>query len=67
MTFVGKDVLVLKRHNGQVHLSKEGVLLDKPVLDVVATDGERGMLVITSVGSTVVVYFTATDNMMVKQ
>ncbi|HEX9846507.1 MAG TPA: PQQ-dependent sugar dehydrogenase [Candidatus Nitrosotenuis sp.] len=62
MTFVGDDILVLQRYNGQVRLVHDGVLQDKPVLDVsVAKDGERGMLGITSIGSTVYVYFTAAD------
>ncbi len=62
MTFVGDDVLVLQRYNGQVRLVHDGVLQDRPVLDVsVAKDGERGMLGITSIGSTVYVYFTAAD------
>jgi glucose/arabinose dehydrogenase len=62
MTFVEDDILVLQRHNGQVRLVRDGILQDKPVLDVaVARDGERGMLGITSAGSTVYVYFTAAD------
>lgn len=63
MTFVGDDVLVLQRYNGQVRLVRDGFLEAKPVLDVaVASDGERGMLGITSVGNTVYVYFTAADS-----
>ncbi len=62
MTFVGDDILVLQRYTGQVRLVHDGVLQEKPVLDVaIAKDGERGMLGITSVGSTVYVYFTASD------
>ncbi len=62
MTFVGDDILVLQRYDGLVRLVRDGVLQDKPVLDVsVAKDGERGMLGITSIGSTVYVYFTAAD------
>ena len=62
MTFVEDDILVLQRYNGQVRLVRDGILQDKPVLDVaVARDGERGMLGITSAGSTVYVYFTAAD------
>ncbi|MGI0003720.1 MAG: PQQ-dependent sugar dehydrogenase [Candidatus Nitrosotenuis sp.] len=62
MTFVGDDILVLQRYNGQVRLVRDGILQEKPVLDVaVARDGERGMLGITSVDSTVYVYFTASD------
>lgn len=63
MTFVGDDILVLQRSNGQVRLVRDGILQDRPVLDVaVAKDGERGMLGITSVGNTVYVYFTAANN-----
>jgi glucose/arabinose dehydrogenase len=62
MTFVGDDILVLQRYDGLVRLVRDGDLQDKPVLDVsVAKDGERGMLGITSIGSTVYVYFTASD------
>ena len=42
MTFVGDDILVLQRYNGQVRLVQDGILQDKPVLDVsVARDGDR--------------------------
>jgi glucose/arabinose dehydrogenase len=62
MTFVGDDILVLQRYNGQVRLVQDGILQERPVLDVaVAKDGERGMLGITSIGPTVYVYFTASD------
>jgi glucose/arabinose dehydrogenase len=62
MTFVGDDILILQRYNGQVRLVHDGVLQDRPVLDVeVARDGERGMLGITSVGNTVYVYYTAAE------
>ena len=62
MTFVGNDILVLQRYDGLVRLVRDGVLQDRPVLDVaVARDGERGMLGITSIGTTVYVYFTASD------
>lgn len=60
MTFIGNDILVLQRYDGLVRLVRDGALQDKPVLDVsVAKDGERGMLGITSVGTTVYVYYTA--------
>jgi glucose/arabinose dehydrogenase len=60
MTFIGDDILVLQRYDGQVRLVRDGALQDKPVLDVsVAKDGERGMLGITSIGNTVYVYYTA--------
>ncbi|WP_320415812.1 PQQ-dependent sugar dehydrogenase [Candidatus Nitrosotenuis cloacae] len=62
MAFVGDDILVLQRYNGQVRLIQDGIMQDRPVLDVsVAKDGERGMLGITTVGSTVYIYFTASD------
>lgn len=62
MTFVGNDILVLQRYDGLVRLIRDGSLQDRPVLDVaVARDGERGMLGITSIGTTVYVYFTASD------
>jgi glucose/arabinose dehydrogenase len=62
MTFVGNDILVLQRYDGLVRLIRDGILQDRPVLDVaVARDGERGMLGITSIGTTVYVYFTASD------
>lgn len=60
MTFIGNDILVLQRYDGLVRLVRDGALQDKPVLDVsVAKDGERGMLGITSIGTTVYVYYTA--------
>ena len=45
MAFVGEDILVLQRTDGQVHLVKDGVLQEKPVLDEsVNSAGEQGML-----------------------
>lgn len=62
MTFVGNDILVLQKSDGQVRLIRNGVLQPNPVLDVsVASDAERGMLGIVSSGSTVYVYFTESD------
>ncbi|MEJ2260730.1 MAG: PQQ-dependent sugar dehydrogenase [Nitrosopumilaceae archaeon] len=59
MTFVGDDILILQKVNGQVRLIQDGVLQEKPVLDVnVDFIGEKGMLGITSVGSSVYLYFT---------
>jgi glucose/arabinose dehydrogenase len=59
MTFVGEDILILQKDNGQVRLIQDGVLQEKPVLDVnVDFIGEKGMLGITSVGSSVYLYFT---------
>lgn len=62
MTFVGNDILVLQKTDGQVRLIRDGILQPNPVLDVsVASDAERGMLGIASSGSTVYVYFTESD------
>ncbi len=62
MTFVGDDILILQRYDGHVRLIRDGILQDKPVLDVsVAKDGERGLLGVTSIDSTVYLYFTAAN------
>lgn len=62
MAFVGNDILVLQKINGQVHLIRDTVLQGEPVLDVeVASDAERGMLGITSIGNTVYLYFTEAE------
>jgi len=62
MAFVGNDILVLQKSDGQVRLVRNGVLQPDPVLDVsVASDAERGMLGIVSSGSTVYLYFTESD------
>ena len=59
MTFVEDDILILQKSDGMVRLIRDGVLQDRPVLDVnVNSVGEKGMLGITSVGSTVYLYFT---------
>lgn len=59
MAFVGNDILVLTKNDGQVHLIRDGKLQDKPVLDVKITNrAEQGMLGITTVGSAVYLYFT---------
>ncbi|MEK0343584.1 MAG: hypothetical protein QQN52_08280, partial [Nitrosopumilus sp.] len=58
MTFVENDILVLEKSTGVVRLIQDGILQDKPVLDVnVDSAGEKGMLGITSVGSTVYLYY----------
>ncbi|HSA97479.1 MAG TPA: PQQ-dependent sugar dehydrogenase, partial [Candidatus Nitrosotenuis sp.] len=62
MAFVGNDILVLQKSDGQVRLIRNGILQPDPVLDVsVASDAERGMLGIASSGSTVYLYFTESD------
>jgi glucose/arabinose dehydrogenase len=59
MAFVGDDILVLQKEDGQVRLIRNGVLQPTPVLDVnVANAGEQGMLGIAAVNSTVYLYFT---------
>ena len=62
MTFVGDDVLFLQKSDGQVRLIQNGTLQSEPVLDVnVNSVGEKGMLGITSVGSSVYLYFTESE------
>ena len=59
MAFVGDDILVLQKNDGKVRLVRDGVLQEKPVIDVnVSNDSERGLLGITTVGSAVYLYFT---------
>ena len=59
MTFVEDDILILQKSDGIVRLIQDGILQNKPVLDVnVDSAGEKGMLGITSVGSTVYLYYT---------
>ena len=59
MTFVDNDILILQKSDGSVRLIQDGVLQEKPVLDVnVDSIGEKGLLGITSVNSSVYLYFT---------
>lgn len=59
LTFVGDDILFLQKSDGQVRLIQNGTLQSESVLDVnVNSEGEKGMLGITSVGSSVYLYFT---------
>jgi len=59
MSFMGNDILVLEKTNGQVRLVRDGKLEESPVLDVnVNSQKERGMLGITHVDSSVYLYFT---------
>ncbi len=56
--FINNDMLILEK-NGQVRLVRNGVLEPDPVLSVnVHTQNERGLLGITSINSTVFLYFT---------
>ncbi len=62
MTFVEDDILVLQKSDGIVRLIRDGVLQDKPVLDVsVDSIEEKGLLGITSVNSSVYLYFTEAE------
>lgn len=59
MAFLGDDILILERLDGKVHLVRDGVLQEKPLLDEnVNSSGEQGMLGITTVGRKVYLYFT---------
>ncbi len=62
MTFVEDGILILQKDDGKVRLIQDGILQDKAVLDVnVDFIGEKGMLGITSVDSSVYLYFTEAD------
>jgi glucose/arabinose dehydrogenase len=62
MAFVGDDMLVLQKGDGQVRLVRDGVLQPEPVLDVsVVSAQEQGMLGIAVVGTTVYLYFTESE------
>jgi glucose/arabinose dehydrogenase len=62
IAFVGDDMLVLQKNDGQVRLIRDGVLQPAPVLDVsVASAQEQGMLGIAVVDSTVYLYFTESE------
>ena len=65
MEFIdNKNILVLQKNTGTVHLISNGILQKKPVLKVqVDTKGERGLLGITHSGKdTVFLYFTESDH-----
>jgi len=63
MTFVGNDILVLQKNDGLVCHVKNGILQEKPALDVeVNAIGERGLLGITSKGSEVYLFFTEAEH-----
>lgn len=64
MAFEGNDILVLSKVSGQVHLFRDGVLQKEPVLqENVTSEGEQGMLGITTVGTKVYLYFTESSKM----
>jgi len=59
ISFVGSDILVLQKNDGQVRLIRDDILLNNAVLDVhVSNNPERGLLGIESVGSDVYLFFT---------
>ena len=63
MAFVGNDILVLQKNNGLVCHVKDGILQEKPVLDVeVNPRHESGLLGITTKGqSEVYLFFTESE------
>lgn len=59
ISFIGQDILVLQKDDGQVRLIQDGILQPNPVLDVsVSNNSERGLLGIESVGNEVYLFFT---------
>jgi len=61
--FVDEGILVLQKNDGKVLLIKDGVIQADPALDVeVSNQEESGMLGITSVDSTVFLYYTESEN-----
>jgi glucose/arabinose dehydrogenase len=59
MAFMGNDILLLQKNDGKVRLIHDGILQERPVLDVsVASAGEQGMLGIATVDSAVYLYFS---------
>jgi glucose/arabinose dehydrogenase len=62
MTFVNDDILLLEK-SGYVHLIQDGIKHENPVLEInVDPVRESGLLGITSVDSTVYLYFTEADD-----
>ena len=67
MTFVEDDILILQKNNGVVHQVQDNFwggkeLTEKPVLEVAVNPiRESGLFGVTSVGSTVYIYFTEVD------
>ena len=62
MAFVGDDILILEK-DGFVTLIREGVIQQEPVLKInVDSNHEKGLLGITTVGTSVYIYFTEADN-----
>jgi glucose/arabinose dehydrogenase len=58
MAFVGDDLLVLQKGDGQVRLVRGGMMQPEPLLDAsVANIAEQGMLGIAASGTKVYIYF----------
>jgi glucose/arabinose dehydrogenase len=61
MTFIENDLLILEK-DGFVTLIRDGVIQDEPILEILVDPvRESGLLGITSVNSTVYLYFTEAD------
>ncbi len=61
--FVGQELLILEKNYGKVRLVKNGILQEKPVLDVEVSNGiERGLLGITTIDSEVYLYYTHSEH-----
>jgi glucose/arabinose dehydrogenase len=59
MAFVGDDIIVLQKYDGQVRLVRDGQVQLLPLLDKnVDSIGEQGMLGAAAAGSTVYLYFS---------
>jgi len=59
MAFLGEDILVLEKYTGNIRLVRDGELQKKPLLHFnVDQNRETGLLGITTLNSTVYLYFT---------
>ena len=59
MAFIGDDIIILEKFTGNVRLVRDGQLLEEPLLQLkVDQNVETGLLGITTVNSTVYLYFT---------
>lgn len=63
MAFVGNDLLILQKNDGQVRMVQDGKLLARPLLERdVETASERGLLGIAVKDKFVFLYLTENDN-----
>ena len=59
MAFIGNDLLILEKNQGQVSVVREGILQPEPIIDVeVGNNNESGLLGIVTMDSSVYLYFT---------